>query len=149
MCPSSWKLYVDDFPFFGSSLACLEPELELFEVWEINVRQIIIIANGNNSQPPFLAKYWYFLPISSHARPKTMQTRCLGGFPLCGYQDFCFLPKELGFLAQSRPGLASSFLPCWWVGWWLWRTCYISQDTYFLYKTFKNKRSVDEVNSYI
>ena len=54
MCPSSWKLYVDDFPFFGSSLACLEPELELFEVWEINVRQIIIIANGINSQTPKL-----------------------------------------------------------------------------------------------
>ena len=35
MCPSSWKLYVDDFPFFGSSLACLEPELELFEVDDI------------------------------------------------------------------------------------------------------------------
>ena len=50
MCPSSWKLYVDDFPFFSSSLACQEPELELFEVWEINVRQIIIIANGINSQ---------------------------------------------------------------------------------------------------
>ena len=32
MCPSSWKLYLDDFPFFGSSLAHLEPELELFEV---------------------------------------------------------------------------------------------------------------------
>ena len=41
MCPSSWKLYVYDFPFFSSSLACLEPKLELFEVWEINVRQII------------------------------------------------------------------------------------------------------------
>ena len=38
------------FLFFGSSLARLEPELELFEVWEINVRQIIIIANGINSQ---------------------------------------------------------------------------------------------------
>ena len=38
------------FLFFSSSLACLEPELELFEVWEINVRQIIIIANGINSQ---------------------------------------------------------------------------------------------------
>ena len=42
MYPSSWKLYLDDFPFFGSSLAHLEPELELFEVWEIMVRQIII-----------------------------------------------------------------------------------------------------------
>ena len=31
MCPSSWKLYFDDFPFFGFSLADLEPELELFE----------------------------------------------------------------------------------------------------------------------
>ena len=29
----NWKLYVDDFPFFyGSSLAHLEPDLELFEV---------------------------------------------------------------------------------------------------------------------
>ena len=28
--PSSWKLYVDDFPLFGSSLAHLEPELQLF-----------------------------------------------------------------------------------------------------------------------
>ena len=32
MCPSSWELYVDDFTFFGSYLAHLEPELELFEV---------------------------------------------------------------------------------------------------------------------
>ena len=54
MCPTSWKLYLDDFPFFGSSLARLEPEPELFEVWEINVRQTIIIANGINSQTPKL-----------------------------------------------------------------------------------------------
>ena len=38
------------FLLFGSSLAHLEPKLQLFEVWEINVRQIIIIANGINSQ---------------------------------------------------------------------------------------------------
>ena len=38
------------FLFFSSSLAHLEPELELFEVWEINVRQIIIIVNGINSR---------------------------------------------------------------------------------------------------
>ena len=42
------------FLFFGSSLAHLEPKLQLFEVWEINVRQIIIIANGINSQTPKL-----------------------------------------------------------------------------------------------
>ena len=40
------------FSFFRSSLAHLEPEVKLFEVWEINVRQIIIIANGINSQTP-------------------------------------------------------------------------------------------------
>ena len=56
MCPSSWLLYKDDFPFFGSLLGRLEPELELFEVWEINVRQIIIIANGINSQAPKLQR---------------------------------------------------------------------------------------------
>ena len=34
------------FLFFSSSLASLEPELELFEVWETMVGQIItIIAN--------------------------------------------------------------------------------------------------------
>ena len=44
------------FLFFSSSLACLEPQLELFEVWEINVRQIIIIANGINSQTPKLQR---------------------------------------------------------------------------------------------
>ena len=35
MSPSPWKLYLDDFPFFGFSLAYLEPEPELFEVDEI------------------------------------------------------------------------------------------------------------------
>ena len=35
-------------------LAHLEPELELFEVWEINMSQVIIIANGINSQTPKL-----------------------------------------------------------------------------------------------
>ena len=42
------------FPQDVLVLAHLEPELELFEVWEINVRQIIIIANGINSQTPKL-----------------------------------------------------------------------------------------------
>ena len=40
--------------FFGSSLARLEPEPELFEVWEINVRQIIIIASSINFKQPKL-----------------------------------------------------------------------------------------------
>ena len=45
MFPSSRKLYLDYFHYFGSSLAHLEPELELFEVWEIMVVIITIIAN--------------------------------------------------------------------------------------------------------
>ena len=32
------------FLFFGSSLAHLEPKLQLFEVWEMMVRQIIIAS---------------------------------------------------------------------------------------------------------
>ena len=32
LCPSSWKLYLDDFPCFGSSLAHLELKLKMFEV---------------------------------------------------------------------------------------------------------------------
>ena len=40
-------MYVDDFPFFGSSLTHLEPELKLFEVWEMIVLQIIITIMAN------------------------------------------------------------------------------------------------------
>ena len=29
MGPSSWKSYLDDFPFFGSSLAHLEPKFKV------------------------------------------------------------------------------------------------------------------------
>ena len=47
MCPSSWKLHLDNFPFFGSPLVNLEPELELFEVWEMMVLQIIITIIAN------------------------------------------------------------------------------------------------------
>ena len=42
MCPSSWKLYLDDFPFLGSSLAHLEPKLELFEFWEFGSWWLIV-----------------------------------------------------------------------------------------------------------
>ena len=36
-CPSSGRLYLDDCPLFGSSLAHLEPELKLFEADDIGV----------------------------------------------------------------------------------------------------------------
>ena len=42
------------FLYFVCFLAHLKPQQELFEVWEINVRQIIMIANGINSQTPKL-----------------------------------------------------------------------------------------------
>ena len=35
-CLMSFKKGEDDFPFFGSFLAHLEPELELFGVWAIS-----------------------------------------------------------------------------------------------------------------
>ena len=40
--PIILEIELGDFPCFGSSLAHLEPKLELFEVWEMMVRQIII-----------------------------------------------------------------------------------------------------------
>ena len=53
-------------------------------------------------------------------------------------------PKEKkGIFAQKQPNLAflvnlgqamqAYSVPCWWVGWWLWRAGCISQDTYLLY----------------
>ena len=61
MCPSSWELYVNDFHFFGSSVAHLEPELELFEVDDIGMMVMMICptiiyqtpldcTNANNSE---------------------------------------------------------------------------------------------------
>ena len=40
----------------------------------------------------FWAKCRHFWPIWSNAWPKTIQTSCLGGFPLCWYQNFYVLP---------------------------------------------------------
>ena len=45
------------FLLFGSSLAHLEPELELFEVWELMVRQIIITIIAINSKQPYVG-FW-------------------------------------------------------------------------------------------
>ena len=43
-----------------------------------------------------------------------------------------FGPK-LAFLFILGQALPDHFVPCWWVGWWLWRAGCISQDTYLLY----------------
>ena len=58
MCPSSWKLNLDDF--FGSPLAHVEAELHLFEVDEDGdeleknkIRKIVLIQDdGNISSAP-------------------------------------------------------------------------------------------------
>ena len=56
-------------------------------------------------------------------------------FCYIGNKTFDFSSKKKGFFAQKRPNLAMQAysVPCWWVGWWLWRAGCISQDTYLLY----------------
>ena len=46
-----------------------------------------------------------------------------------------YQPK-IGIFGHFGLGLAGSlhWVPCWWVGWWLWRAGCISQDTYLHYK---------------
>ena len=43
-----------------------------------------------------------------------------------------FGPK-LAFLVKMGQAMQAYSVPCWWVGWWLWRAGCISQDTYLLY----------------
>ena len=43
-----------------------------------------------------------------------------------------FGPK-LAFLVNLGQAMQVYSVPCWWVGWWLWRAGCISQDTYLLY----------------
>merc|ERR1712013_900428 len=43
-----------------------------------------------------------------------------------------FDPK-LAFLVNLGQAMQAYSVPCWWVGWWLWRAGCISQDTYLLY----------------
>ena len=93
----------------------------------------------------FWAKYCHFLHILSNARPKNNVNKVPRWvFRYVGNKTFDFsskkkdfLPKndqiwpKIGIFGQFGPGHAG--LPCWWVGWWLWRAGCISQDTYLLY----------------
>ena len=36
----------------------------------------------------------FFDPIGAMPTYATMRMRCLGGFLICGYQKFCFLPEQ-------------------------------------------------------
>ena len=49
--------------------------------------------------------------------------------------------KKKGFFAQKRPNLARNWhfcpllahlVPCWWVGWWLWRGLYLARHLFTL-----------------
>ena len=48
-----------------------------------------------------------------------------------------FGPK-LAFLVNLGQAMQAYSVPCWWVGWWLWRAGCISQDTYLLYDNSDN-----------
>ena len=43
------------------------------------------------------------------------------------------LGPKLAFLVNLGQAMKAYLVPCWWVGWWLWRAGCISQDTYLLY----------------
>ena len=50
-----------------------------------------------------------------------------------------FGPK-LAFLVNLGQAMQAYSVPCWWVGWWLWRAGCISQDTYLLYLMYCRTR---------
>ena len=76
-----------------------------------------------------------------------MQTRCLGGFSVMWVTKLLLSPVKirifcprmtkfglkLAFLFILGQALPAHLVPCWWVGWWLWRAGFIVQDTYLLY----------------
>ena len=43
------------------------------------------------------------------------------------------LGPKLAFLVNLGQAMQAYSVPCWWVGWWLWRAGCTSQDTYLLY----------------
>ena len=50
-----------------------------------------------------------------------------------------FGPK-LAFLVNLGQAMQACSVPCWLVGWWLWRAGCISQDTYLLYLFFTHRK---------
>ena len=70
--------------------------------------------------------------------------------------QYCYLPvririfcpkttnfgPKLAFLVNLGQAMQAYSVPCWWVGWWLWRAGCISQDTYLLYNHDCDKASI-------
>ena len=81
-----------------------------------------------------------FCPFFSMCDQKPMWTRYEGGFSVIWVTKLLISPvKKRIFCPKTTkfgPKLAFlvNYVPCWWVGWWLWRAGCISQDTYLLYK---------------
>ena len=42
---------------------------------------------------------------------------------------------QLAFLFILGQGLLAHLVPCWWVGWWLWRGLYLARHLFTLYHT--------------
>ena len=93
----------------------------------------------------FSAKYCHFFHILSNSRPKTNLNKVPGWvFCYVGNKTFDFSSKKKDFLPKNDQiwpkiginlgqAMQAYSVPCWWVGWWLWRAGCISQDTYLLY----------------
>ena len=56
------------------------------------------------------------------------------------YQNFGVKIWQKIYLLGHLKALPSHLVPCWSVGWWLWRAGYISQDTYLLYMFYMDKK---------
>ena len=55
---------------------------------------LIKIRNFDPTTAQFGQKLAVFGPFGPTPEEKTMRARCVGGLSLCGYQNFCFLPKS-------------------------------------------------------
>ena len=89
----------------------------------------------------------FFAHFMSNARPKTNLNKVSRWvFRYVGDKTFDFsskkrifcpkrpnLAQKLAFLVNLDQAMQAFSVPCWWVGWWLWRDGCISQDAYLLY----------------
>ena len=90
----------------------------------------------------FWAKYCHFLHILSNVRPKTNVNKVPRWVFRMWVTKLLISPVKIRIFAQKRLNLArywhfcqallAHLVPCWWVGCWLWRAGYISQDTNLL-----------------
>ena len=97
-----------------------------------------------------IAIFCTFCPMPDQ---KPMWTRCLGEFSVMWVTILLISPVKKRIFAQNDqiwpkigifgwygPGHAGFLVPCWWVGWRLWRAGCISQDTYLLYITWSKSK---------